>query len=382
MKPEFVTWVAYVTKVEKDSPYEIVLVKLLTNYSDQRLAPLIFTATQELGTSIAWKLEAAQLEKWLRDRKSPQYVFKLLSLDKKNGVNILNNPALRGWISYVNMSKKDPYELLFKILKVQYTDSDLAHILVMAKQDNRLTSSSETTTMKLEDLLQNHWFQEGRSADYIFQILKMEKDGDNIFNSPMWDFWISYLMLLNKETPEAPTYSVLKTHFGDKRLIKAIENKQTKAMGNKLQEEIWWNEKKTEDDMFKFFKLDADGEKFVENPMLSTWFSYAVKIGKLKEKPNEFFAVEYLEMRFNEMELARTLSKEKHELNEATTKVVSDIQRMEFTKWMASGMDPTRVGMRLRHKSDTTRNLLVNLGFLDFYKANGGSMFFKRIWET
>ncbi|OWZ04025.1 hypothetical protein PHMEG_00024149, partial [Phytophthora megakarya] len=370
--PAFNTWVSYVAMVDKETPYETMLAKLLAGQTDQSLAKWMRSPDLSYNThKITQKLELVQLKNWLNSKKSSDDVFKLLLLHEEEGINLLKNSALPVWESYVRMLKKNPDEILLNELKMRNTDSEVAKLLVVAKQDYSIA-----TARRLEEVMQNKWINEGKSAADVFNILKLEKEGNLVFDSPIWRTWSSYVTRLVKEDPEEPMYLVLKAQYGEKHLKgmieKAKQNSGTKAIADKMQEESWLIEGKTADDIFKLLKLDEKGDKFFESPMLRTWLSYVTKLGKREEKLNEYATIVYLEDRFGSQDLARILNP----TTPQTKEIVIKLRQLQFNQWMAEHMDPKVVGRMLSRKLDLATQVRVNLAFFDFYTTHGGPPFY------
>ncbi|OWZ14217.1 RxLR effector protein [Phytophthora megakarya] len=228
-----------------------------------------------------------------------------------------------------------------------------------------------------------NWIDEGKSANDVFKLLKLEKEGGAVLTSPLWSTWNSYVTMLNKKNPEESIYSVLNAQYGENNLRMMIsdvmKHARTKDVAVKLQEEAWRAEGNTADDIFKLLKLDEKGISFIESPMLSSWISYATKLGTLEEKSGEFAAIVYLESRFDNMDLARKLSLEKHRNNLAMTKGAKQLRILQFRYWINRGVDPQMIAKRLMRENDEldiTANVRVVIDFHEFYLANGGNRFY------
>lgn len=78
------------------------------------------------------------------------------------------------------------------------------------------------------------------------------------------------------------------------------------------------------------------------------------------------------------MDLARIIASAKPQTRpEATKEAFSQLQKLQFKKWMSkANMDPSVVERMLSQKSDVTSNLRVYLDVYDFCKANGESPFY------
>ncbi|KAE8975260.1 hypothetical protein PR003_g10879 [Phytophthora rubi] len=144
----------------------------------------------------------------------------------------------------------------------------------------------------LDEALLKTWVSDGKTADDIFKLLRLDKDGGKLFESPAFDMWVSYVTKLDKNNPDKLMLSVLKTRYNDDGLQKMIitEQKfpQTKTFAVRMQEQLWISQDKTADDIFKLLKLDQDGGNLFNCGELSTWGSYVTKLNKLDEKPDDF----------------------------------------------------------------------------------------------
>lgn len=295
----------------------------------------------------------------------------------------MKNPAFSTWDSYVKMLKK-PNEAMMSVLKTRYGDEALVNMIVVAKQNYH----TEAVATKLEGVRLDTWLSNGQTADDIFKLLRLSKEGDDVFESAMWSTWVSYVIQLNKENPDESMFLVLKTHYGDKGLanliVKAENSATTKTIAAKLQEEVWRSQAKTGDDVFNLLNLNKKGDSLFASPELSTWISYVTKRNKRNKKdPDEFIVVSELARRFGDdyVELARTLSNAKTKASMAnaknTVEATSELQALQFRQWMTEkGMYPKRVVTLLSSKVDDARNTGVLLNFSDFYKQNDGTPFY------
>uniref|UniRef100_H3GFB8 RxLR effector PexRD54 WY domain-containing protein n=1 Tax=Phytophthora ramorum TaxID=164328 RepID=H3GFB8_PHYRM len=366
------TWMSYVN-LQGKNPYDMILVKLSAHYDEAGLAKMLVTAKQD-GTafSIVRKLEEVQFKNWLSDGKTADDVYNLLKLNLERG-DILKSPMLTTWISYTAKLDENPYQLLLALLMKQYDDATLTKMFVAAKR-GRATESIGT---KLEEVQLKSWLSDGKTADDVFKLLQLNKDGDTIFASSVWSVWSSYLTKLDKENVDELMFVVLKKHYGgDEGVAKmvTIANKEasTKDIGRKLKEELWRSQGKDGDDVFKLLKLDEEGQKFFESPALSTWVSYVSKLNK--QNPG---AISQLEKRFGgDIELARMIGFAKQQAaNAVTEKVITQLQNLQFKQWLGDGRTLNTISDKM--VSDTmvsalfdTRNTKVILDYSDFLKAS------------
>ncbi|KAL4145922.1 hypothetical protein PRNP1_011795 [Phytophthora ramorum] len=364
--PALSSWITYVEKMD-DNPYELLLGKLMKRYDDASLARMLATAKEDYKTrSVAVKLGAAQLKQWVRYDKSPDDVYNLLKLNLE-GNDILKSPILTTWISYTMKMKEDPYQLLLVHLTKRFDDATLTKMFVAAKRSH----ATESIGTKLEEVQLKSWLSDGKTADDVFKLLQLNKDGDTIFASSVWSVWSSYLTKLDKENADELMFVVLKKHYGgDEGVAKmvSVANKEasTKDIGTKLEEELWRSQGKDGNDIFKLLKLDEEGQTFFESPALSTWISYVTKFNK--QNPG---AISQLEKRFGgDIELARMIGFAKLKAtNAGTKKVITQLQNLQFKHWVAAGMTPERVSAKMLLTPFDTRNTKVVLDYYDFYKT-------------
>ncbi|POM74490.1 Secreted RxLR effector peptide protein [Phytophthora palmivora] len=377
--PLYDTWVSYVIKMDQKSPYNTILQKLMTRYDDESL-------TKALRAVDAKKLEKARIENWLSNGKTADDIADdiFTSLKLNTGENILMTKAstLNTWISNVELMKK-PDELVISVLKKHYDDEALTNMITVAKKDYRTNGVAS----KLEKARTNTWISKGESADDVFKLLKLSKEGDELLRSATWRTWMSYLTKLDNENPDELMFSVLKKQYGDEGLAAIIEKGKrsdaTETLAAKLQEEVWRSEGKSSDDVFTLlFGKIKDDEMFgmFERPEFSTWISYTTKLNNLnKFNPDELVVISALEKRFDGdiVKLARALQAAKTKAalngNNTTKSIVHELQTQQFKKFKRSHIDPDQLAAQLNTKFDVS-NVGVVLALIDFYKKKGSTV--------
>ncbi|POM81649.1 Hypothetical protein PHPALM_345 [Phytophthora palmivora] len=367
------TWISYVKSLEKD-PYELLLLKLAKRYDDEALANMLHQARRNYRTEpIATDIANAQLNSWRRNGKSADDVFNILKM-KEEGAQFLESPLLSTWISYVTKLDQDPYQLMFLKLTKHYDDEGLLKILIEAKKG----FNTKTIAAKLEEIRLETWLSTGKTPSNTFNLLGLNKEGDKLFESPVFSTWLSYLAKVNAANPDESMFLVLKAHYGDKGMEKMITianaNKRTESIASKLKEEVWRNQGKSDDDIFNIFKLKERRGDMFKTTEYAAWASYATKLNKLDKNPNEFVLVEKLKEHFGDVGLARVLAKTKMASfqDKETLKIVSDLQTQQFKQWWSDGKDNEAVSiMLIAAKFDPWSDTRIVLDFADFYKAKG-----------
>ncbi|KAG3088898.1 hypothetical protein PI124_g17662 [Phytophthora idaei] len=209
------------------------------------------------------------------------------------------------------MVKKDPYEsLVLAIKKMGFDEVELARMVNTAKQDCHTRSNAG----QMEDLQFQKWSKDGKSGEDLFKFLGLNKEGDELFDSPAWSIWASYL---NRQEmyPELAMFSILRTRFGDEKLSKMVtrakEADSTKEVAEKLQLEIWRANGQTSDEIFNLLKLNEKKDKILESPALSTWVDYVRRLDSVKERKDNFVLITQLEKYYSSEDLARMLASSK-----------------------------------------------------------------------
>ncbi|KAL4117406.1 hypothetical protein PRIC2_011398 [Phytophthora ramorum] len=367
---QFKEWVTTVTKNFKTNTelaQASLASALVSHYGDEALATLLVAAKQNYKSRpVATQLENAQLRNWESAGKTGDDVFDLLKLNDK-GEKLFESPMVGTWISYMTkLNTQNSDEVIFSSLKKLFDDEALAKMIAGAKD----SASTAATAKKLEQVQLKNWLSDGKTADDVFKLLQLNKDGDTIFASSFWSVWSSYLAKLDKENADDLMFVVLKKHYGDEGVAKmvSVANKEasTKDIGRKLEEELWRSQGKDGDDVFKLLKLDEEGQKFFESPALSTWVSYVTKLNK--QNPG---AISQLEKRFGgDIELARMIGFAKQQAtNAATEKVITQLQNLQFKQWVGDGRTLNTMSDKMLLPKSDTMDIKVFLDYYDFHKT-------------
>ncbi|EGZ07892.1 hypothetical protein PHYSODRAFT_377957, partial [Phytophthora sojae] len=286
--PQFQKWTSAVTNGYKDSQAADMAgaATLAKQYGDEALAKMLVEAKQVPSTgTVAAKLEEAQANNWLSRGQTADYVFRVLKVDKEK-YGIMRSPHLSTWVSYVEKTKGNPYQLLLEKMKAQrLSDAAIANMLVGAKQDPATSSIAK----KGESALFESW--KSQSADDIFKLLKLDDDqGGNLFTGflPCLSTWVSYVTKLEGKQADKRMYSILRATYGDDEIARILVVSKKRFMGDvaarleEVQQKVWLSEGKTAKGVFVTLKLNTQGDKLFKSPALSTWVNYVTKLSPKK----------------------------------------------------------------------------------------------------
>ncbi|KAF1783226.1 hypothetical protein GQ600_26862 [Phytophthora cactorum] len=197
--PKFMTWVVYVTKAEKQNAGDVILAKLMTQYTPDSLAAMIAAAKKVSSTeSLARVLQAQQRQVWLSTGESGDDIFKMIKLDEA-GAKLFESPQFTTWASYVdefNRNIPNKAVSMLTLLAKHYDDVDLGKMLeaakkvpstesIAAKLQSELKASllqegkKFTQTKKIAEDLQSaqfaRWFYDGKTKKDLLSIMKLKK---------------------------------------------------------------------------------------------------------------------------------------------------------------------------------------------------------------
>ncbi|EGZ07918.1 hypothetical protein PHYSODRAFT_460130, partial [Phytophthora sojae] len=145
-------------------------------------------------------------------------VFKLQELSG-HGTHLFNQPKLSTWVSYVTkLEGKDADEEMYKMLRASYGDDELATILLVGSKQHCTGKAAK----RLEAVQQKVWLGERKTANAVFTPLKLNAQGDKIFESPAFSSWVDYMTKLSPEKAGELMLSTLKVNCKDEALVNML----------------------------------------------------------------------------------------------------------------------------------------------------------------
>ncbi|POM62231.1 Avirulence protein (Avh) [Phytophthora palmivora] len=376
--PKFITWVVYVTKVHKQNPEEIILSKLMTQFSPDTLAKMIAAAKKVSTTEgLAIMLQSQQRQVWLNAGKSTDDVFSLLKLDER-GNKLFKSSQFSTWTSYVDaFNRKNPEEAvtIFSKLTKMYDDVTLSKMLEAAKKVPRM----EAIVTKLQSQQIQAWIDAGASTDDVFKMLKLDKTGTNLFKNTQFTTWVSFVDAFNKNFPDdaVSIFAKLSKTYDDVTLSSMLESAKsvptTKKIASYLQaqqNQHWLADGKSTDDIFKLLKLDIASLENLIDPRLSAWTSFMRAYNMASTPGQEASLVATMSKHYTELGLAQLLEAAK--IVPQTEKIAKDLQVAQFTRWLNEGKTQDDVAklLQLNQNWRTDPDSLIIRQYNQFYKAH------------
>ncbi|KAG1706415.1 hypothetical protein DVH05_001563 [Phytophthora capsici] len=245
------------------------------------------TATEERGVagstveSLTNSLKLTdELDELLNAGKSADDVFKLLSLDKVD--DLLGNSKLHEWIAYMKaFNQKTPSERtsIIATLTAHYGDDGVAKMIEAAKKVR--TTSALAKRVQAEQT--QRWLVDGKTPTQVFQLLKLDEAGTDLFTQPQIVTWAKYFEDFHKVKPnkEATLFTFLQPRYKEATLahmlIAAEKIPATKSIATRVQAELtslWLTNKVEPADVFKLLQLDEIGMPLLKDPVFNAWVKY------------------------------------------------------------------------------------------------------------
>ncbi|KAL4114315.1 hypothetical protein PRIC2_014638 [Phytophthora ramorum] len=288
--PKFISWTTYVDDVNALNPTKAKpMISTLRNYYDDDILFKMLDAAKKSDEtkSIATKLEAQQLQGWLKSGKSPDNAFAQMGLSNVED-NLMASPLFSTWVKYLddfNAQYSAKETTLFHVLTKRVEDEPLAKIIAFGKT----LDSTKAVATKLETQQMQVWLTSGKSSDDVFTLLKLDKAPDNFFDNPLYKTWSSYMNVYNNKHPGKQTnlFKTLTTHYNDKRLIKILEEAKKyphlESTASKLQTEKIQSHlasKESPDEVFNLLGLGDAWDNVLGNPLFKVWLDYVKKFDR------------------------------------------------------------------------------------------------------
>ncbi|POM72557.1 RxLR effector family protein, partial [Phytophthora palmivora] len=248
------------------------------------------TKVKDLVTSTQQNLKTlaanAKLKFATNKQKASDDLFRALKIGNVER-RPLESKQFQQWTdSIAKTYKKDPEvgtTTMVSTLLSHYDDASVANMLAAAGKVTR----TKDVAKSLEGGLFTNWIIKERSADDVFTLLKLNKEGDKIFQSPVWNTWVSYVTKLDNKNPNQLMFKVLRKHYDDETLARvlatAAEKYETRGIAGileELQRASWRNSDKTADDVFNILKLNMNRDELFRSNVVNTWISYVKSLEK------------------------------------------------------------------------------------------------------
>ncbi|KAE9020735.1 hypothetical protein PR001_g13529 [Phytophthora rubi] len=173
--PLFIAWMKYTDDFNEMyvKKYTPAMTTLLKYYTDESMAKMVLEAEKAPGSAnVAKQLQSELLENWLRSKKSPSSVFRVLKLNKA-GDKAFESPVLAMWLKYVAFFK-DANPLVrvnvAEILKRYYANDVLGKMLIEALK----VPSTKKIAKSTLDALTIGWMYQKVKPEMVYKWLLVD----------------------------------------------------------------------------------------------------------------------------------------------------------------------------------------------------------------
>ncbi|KAG2883764.1 hypothetical protein PC129_g5862 [Phytophthora cactorum] len=335
---------------------QVTLVATLTaHYKDRGVLGIIEAAKKVPNTATAAKrLEADQIQLWLKNGRTPGELLTLLSLDKA-GDQLLASPRFQTWskfISYYNKENPGDATTVMEKLTYHIGDEEIMRILEAARK----VPSTEKAATKLQTEQFKTWLNADKIPGDVFKLLQLNKAGDDLLANPQFKYWGKYVEDLNLKPVnngrQVSIIDALRDNFADDVLVKMIlagmKVPATKNMAQRMEIELfkgWIVNGKTPDVIFMYLNLHKAEESVFQSPLWSMYTNFLEEYNKLIPT-RQTTMISAFARNYDKEALAKLLVAAKKV--PSTEKLATKLQTDQIQRWLDNKDSPNGIFKALR----------------------------------
>ncbi|ETP09326.1 hypothetical protein F441_14802 [Phytophthora nicotianae CJ01A1] len=268
---QVVTWAKFLDDFNKADPTSATTLFsfLKSRYDEDVFVKMLIAAKNVPSTEkIAIRIQAEQTALWLKNKKEPADIFKLLKLQDTK-LPLLENPLFIAWVKYTDDFRKIHFGTkltTISVLRVFYKDDVLAEMILKA---SKFPSTSDIAKRLFTEQMRN-WYINKFAPDDVFKLLKLDQIEIPLFESSMFRVWTKFRNYYSdlRPTEDVSLLTVLaKVYVGKEQdyitiIINARKTPQTENFATQLLKDQLkrWLEAKT-DPVSVFIFLGSPGAK-------------------------------------------------------------------------------------------------------------------------
>ncbi|KAG3029769.1 hypothetical protein PC121_g15779 [Phytophthora cactorum] len=195
-QPQIVTWAKYLDDFNKVNPTSetTIFSFLKSRYKDEEIfVQMLIAAKNVLSTEkIAIRIQAEQTALWLKNKKEPAAIFKLLKLQDTE-LPLFENPLFIAWVKYTDdfcMTHFGTKLTTISVLREFYKDKDdvLAKMILAA---NKSPSTSFIAKRLFTEQMRN-WYISTFTPEDVFKLLKLDDGNIPLLENPLFFSWARF----------------------------------------------------------------------------------------------------------------------------------------------------------------------------------------------
>ncbi|CAH0492177.1 unnamed protein product [Peronospora farinosa] len=236
----------------------------------------------------------AQVQWWIKEKKTTDEVFTLLKLDQTNG-NPFASPIFSQWKAFItskNLENPEPEEAatreMFDCLSSHYKD-DVVLIKIL-DAEYELDSALSNTADDLLEVQAQKWKNDHKTEEDVFTLLMLDQtDVEQLLASPAFIQWTRFVHLnrtgaytSDASIDPAMILDAIKLHYKNEDAVVEIlvagnDIKSARSLPFDLlctQLEMWYIEDKTPEDVFTLLRLESAASNPFKSRVFSIWFDF------------------------------------------------------------------------------------------------------------
>ncbi|ETI30095.1 hypothetical protein F443_22784 [Phytophthora nicotianae P1569] len=340
--PEFIAWTKYVDELKVNNPATLMIPTLRKHYTEFGILSAITSAKSVEGTKgIAAKLEDELILLWLHSRKTPDDLRVDLDLRKWTST-FLENPVLLKYLNVYFSKYPDKKTAVFEKFTLELGDENVAKKLVRASSED----ATKDIAKNLQSAQLEMWLNNGKSADDVFNSLKLHYTTSDFSHSPLGNTWVSYMNAIVKNDPsKTPTlFANLETRLSDRPLLQILQmvktNSTMKDAAIKLETKTIhkiFTSGKPPKDTFELLGLDGVGDNILSSPLFQRWKNYVNDFNEKNPNHQESW-FKPLRIAYGRFGVESVIDKGMQV--SSTVGIAKQAERARLTEWLDMGKTP------------------------------------------
>ncbi|KAF4031987.1 hypothetical protein GN244_ATG16140 [Phytophthora infestans] len=270
-----------------------------------------------LEATSAKLIDSTKVRVYLLSRKTPVDVLNQLKL----GDDVATWSSGK-YIALLNKETPGKTSTLIGTLTAHYGNDAVVETLISAESSVDSSSALKKLTQQLRSLQQDAWLESGKSADYVFKLLKLGGDGYKALIDQSMFVLSEYVSKFNHLHPRRKS-TVLKTSTkgfgGESNLVTLLDTAkrdaltEVKAMEFETQLLQQWQDENLDPASAMKLRLDSNAYNILKSPNLRTLKKYFNENNPAKQKS----LLDMLTSKYGEANVAQTLADALHSQNTA-----------------------------------------------------------------
>ncbi|RQM08970.1 hypothetical protein DD237_006635 [Peronospora effusa] len=229
----------------------------------------------------------------------------------------------------------------FAPLKENFDDKQIAELIVYAKTK----PEHNDVVIKLEKALMEYWKKQKKSADEVFELLRLHTVEDGVLTNPVFNQWYSYFEMVNAK------------HGNKESVIDFLSSKKGTSFEDFMKDELEkanLGTKSRVDELFVDLRLERVGDGLFTDPLFIFWRACLEKFNGAHPKKSRTSVIQSLRTVYGDKGLVDLINAKRKVTD--SVKYASRLENDLFATWLSDGksiddvfkfLDLNRAGYKL-----------------------------------